>query len=228
MTREEAILCIKGIKNLGHDMFTKQKDFQECLDMAIKALEQKTCEDAVSRKAVLNLARDLDFSKVKGLEHYKHRCIEIEDVEELASVTPDLSSLREINEALTKRVQYLENMERYATPVTPAISEIDKFNDSVNRATVLALINDVKNADGFKEYSQYEYLFDQVDKMPMAVPTRKKGKWIKVTETDFGIGYKCSECGRFILTESVDGRKLKDYPYCHCGAEMESEECADI
>jgi hypothetical protein len=41
MTKEEAILCIKGIKNLGHDMFTEQKDFQECLDMAIKALEQE-------------------------------------------------------------------------------------------------------------------------------------------------------------------------------------------
>jgi hypothetical protein len=45
MTREEAILCIKGIKNLGHDMFTEQKDFQECLDMAIKALEKEPCED---------------------------------------------------------------------------------------------------------------------------------------------------------------------------------------
>jgi hypothetical protein len=44
MTREEAILCIKGIKNLGHDMFTEQKDFQECLDMAIKALEKEPCE----------------------------------------------------------------------------------------------------------------------------------------------------------------------------------------
>ena len=89
------------------------------VDELARKLEQKPCEDAVSRKAVLNLARDLDFSKVKGLEHYKHRCIEIEDVEELESVTPDLSSLREINEALTKRVQYLEKMERYAMPGTP-------------------------------------------------------------------------------------------------------------
>jgi hypothetical protein len=47
MTKEEAILCIKGIKNLGHDMFTEQKDFQECLDMAIKALEQEPRKDEV-------------------------------------------------------------------------------------------------------------------------------------------------------------------------------------
>ena len=51
-------------------------------------------------------------------------------------------------------------------------------------------------------------------------PTRKKGKLIKVTETDFGIGYQCSECGRFILTESIDERKLEDFPYCHCGTDM--------
>lgn len=54
--------------------------------------------------------------------------------------------------------------------------EQEPCEDCVSRATVLTLINDVKNADGFKDYSQYEYLFDQVDKMPMATPTRKKGK----------------------------------------------------
>ena len=123
MNREEACktlienlcaMCAYGSQNM------ESCDIRSCDNRdAIKALEQKPCEDAVSRKAVLNLARDLDFSKVKGLEHYKHRCIEIEDVEELESVTPDLSSLREINEALTKRVQYLEKMERYAMPGTP-------------------------------------------------------------------------------------------------------------
>lgn len=59
MTREEAILCVKGIKNLGHDMFTKQKDFQECLDMAIKALEQEPCEDCVSRQQAIELVNEV-------------------------------------------------------------------------------------------------------------------------------------------------------------------------
>jgi hypothetical protein len=52
MTREEAILCIKGIKNLGHDMFTEQKDFQECLDMAIKALEQESILDKIRAEII--------------------------------------------------------------------------------------------------------------------------------------------------------------------------------
>lgn len=41
MTKEEAITCLKGIKNLAQDIFTEQKDFQECIDMAIIALESE-------------------------------------------------------------------------------------------------------------------------------------------------------------------------------------------
>lgn len=44
MTREEAILCLKGMKNYARDTFTEQTDWQTSLDMAIKALEQKPCE----------------------------------------------------------------------------------------------------------------------------------------------------------------------------------------
>jgi len=53
MTNEEAIFCLKGIKNLGHDVFTEKKDFQECLDMAIKALNQEPCGDSISRQSVI-------------------------------------------------------------------------------------------------------------------------------------------------------------------------------
>lgn len=43
MTREDAILCLKGIKNYGRDTFTSksQGDWQESLDMAIEALEKE-------------------------------------------------------------------------------------------------------------------------------------------------------------------------------------------
>ena len=59
---------------------------------------------------------------------------------------------------------------------------------------------------------------------PLDEEVRKVGKWIKVSETELGIGYQCSECGRFILTESINRRKLEDFPYCHCGAEMRGSE----
>lgn len=41
MTREEAILCLKGMKNYARDTFTEQTDWQTSLDMAIQALEQE-------------------------------------------------------------------------------------------------------------------------------------------------------------------------------------------
>ena len=59
MTREEAILCLKGIKNYGRDTFTEQSDWQNSLDIAIKALEQEPCDDAISRQAVFDLMRSL-------------------------------------------------------------------------------------------------------------------------------------------------------------------------
>lgn len=101
--------------------------------------------------------------------------------------------------------------------------------DAVSRQSVLEELrtcfdtHTIYDENNGENYIIYEDAVDMMEKLPSVTPTRKKGKWIKVTETDFGIGYKCSECGRFILTESVDGKKLKDYPYCHCGAEMESE-----
>lgn len=39
MIREEAILCLKGMKNYARDTFTEQADWQDSLDMAIEALK---------------------------------------------------------------------------------------------------------------------------------------------------------------------------------------------
>ena len=60
-----------------------------------------------------------------------------------------------------------------------------------------------------------------VDKMvELAVEETKRpnGKWIIVDDCEHFIA-KCSECG-----EIVDSRMINNYPYCHCGAEMEVEE----
>ena len=54
MTREDAIICLKGIKSLGHDLFTEQKDFQECLDMAIEELQAVTIQPKTGRWVVVS------------------------------------------------------------------------------------------------------------------------------------------------------------------------------
>lgn len=46
-----------------------------------------------------------------------------------------------------------------------------------------------------------------------------KGRWIEIALNNHT--YKCSVCGR-LLVNITDGKNnvAKNYPYCHCGAEM--------
>lgn len=57
------------------------------------------------------------------------------------------------------------------------------------------------------------------------IEERKVGKWIKeegVLGWD-GYSYQCSVCGRSIHLDT-EVEDLDDYPYCHCGAQMEISE----
>ena len=59
--------------------------------------------------------------------------------------------------------------------------------------------------------------------LPSAQPERIKGHWIEITLSNHT--YKCSVCGR-LLVNIMDGKNnvSKNYPYCHCGADMRGEE----
>lgn len=58
MTREEAIARIKNHK-IAHKMNEPREQYiSEALDMAIKALEQELCDDAISRQAALQCCRN--------------------------------------------------------------------------------------------------------------------------------------------------------------------------
>lgn len=73
MTREKAIKTIESAKHFAYDIV-----YEEAFDMTIKALEQKPCEDAVSRTEVLKLVRFNAF-------HVKSQ---IKAIENMPSVTP--------------------------------------------------------------------------------------------------------------------------------------------
>ena len=59
--------------------------------------------------------------------------------------------------------------------------------------------------------------------LPSAETERKTGYWIEITPSNHT--YKCSVCGR-LLVNITDGKNnvAKNYPYCHCGADMRGEE----
>lgn len=90
MTREEAKDLLQNIAAYDID---RQKGMakQEALDMAIKALEQEPCEDAISRQAVI----DLLYGEVKetytisnGRITYRITDINFDDLMNIPSVTP--------------------------------------------------------------------------------------------------------------------------------------------
>ena len=62
-----------------------------------------------------------------------------------------------------------------------------------------------------------------IEKLPSAQPERIKGHWIEITLSNHT--YKCSVCGR-LLANITDGKNnvVKNYPYCHCGADMRGEQ----
>ena len=59
--------------------------------------------------------------------------------------------------------------------------------------------------------------------LPSAKPVHKTGRWIEMSSTNHT--YKCSVCGR-LLVNITDGKNnvAKNYPYCHCGADMRGEQ----
>ena len=59
-------------------------------------------------------------------------------------------------------------------------------------------------------------------KLPSAQPERKKGRWIVKEKGCKLTSYKCSECGRYITNDTGYDVK-KDYPFCHCGADMRED-----
>lgn len=62
-----------------------------------------------------------------------------------------------------------------------------------------------------------------VENEPTIEPERKMGEWIVIVKGCKLTSYKCSECGRYI-TEDTGYDVKKDYPFCHCGADMRGEQ----
>jgi hypothetical protein len=137
MTSEEAILCLKGIKNIGHDIFTEQKDFQECLDMAIKALEQEPCEDSISRQLVIkeilrlwNSGGDKDYC-METLRDYAQELPPVTSIyEKLKCVPKEMTHeervLIELTRDMPKKmgVLYIQSFQQDHGPFTDEAAEI--------------------------------------------------------------------------------------------------------
>ena len=88
MDRKRAIKIIKDCKEKSYKrIYYTVNEYEEAFDMAIKALEQKPCTDAISRKQVLELAKDICVPTGNSMVYYRHRCIDPQDIRDLPSVS---------------------------------------------------------------------------------------------------------------------------------------------
>ena len=102
-------------------------------------------------------------------------------------------------------------------------SEIPNSSDTISRAKA---IDALRKMQTYKLFSGDDMLLiDQAGAqtelmlLPPAQPERIKGHWIEIALSNHT--YKCSVCGR-LLVNITDGKNnvTKNYPYCHCGADM--------
>lgn len=99
-----------------------------------------------------------------------------------------------------------------------------KNDDLISRQDALSFL---RNWERVKDYSWGERniikaTINEIESLPSAQPERKKGKWIMLDKGLIVTSYKCSECGRTVRDDT--GYDVsKDYPFCHCGADMRED-----
>ena len=122
MKIEEAIKLVKEVTGMSLDWDDAHYD---ALQMAIKALEQEPCEDAVSRKAVLNTLNRMDsvLDENRTVEAYKELLTAC--YKDLPSVTPTTCIAKvtfckdDLQELVDEKVEELaQHMERRWIPVS--------------------------------------------------------------------------------------------------------------
>lgn len=89
MTNEEAIKWLNVEASYIEADVGNGKEILEAYDIAIEALEQKPCEDCISRQAVIDLKTIAPIAPVMNGEavHYEE-VVFVRDLKELPSVTP--------------------------------------------------------------------------------------------------------------------------------------------
>lgn len=95
------------------------------------------------------------------------------------------------------------------------------YYDCVNRNTGKGNYN----GETLMNYEVADMIEDCIDNAPTVdVEEVRHGKWIYKGHNDMmGYVFQCSVCGRWRFANSLEN-VIEGYPYCHCGAKMESVE----
>lgn len=111
-------------------------------------------------------------------------------------------------------------------PISRSHENDTECEDAVSRKAAIEAVMDLcKHYTPTKSvnHPHVDFVIEALQDLPPVTPKRKKGKWIELSNINHT--YKCSECGEMLVNIS-DGKNMvaKNYPFCHCGAEMEGNE----
>lgn len=133
--------------------------------------------------------------------------------------------------AMLKRIQEPEAWEPQINQVAfealdMAIEALSQKSseDVISRQAAIDAIHNLYAIHGSEgSWIDQKDAFKALNSLPSAQPERIKGHWVEIASSNHT--YKCSVCGR-LLVNITDGKNnvAKNYPYCHCGADMRGEQ----
>lgn len=197
MTHDEMIDVLKGLVFGTFDRTTAKE--RDALDMAIKALEQTSCEDA----KLISVRQEL-LDRGDEAVSFRQLVERFEEVEEEYKGVP-------------------WNLRQIYNNFNILIGE-KPCEDAISRQAVLDRIKEVcfsreqKWVEFRVEYGsngQRDYIIKFIESLPRVELTRSHGEWIEV-----GSGQVCSVCDEFQCGHDNFRR------FCpHCGADMRGAGC---
>ena len=97
------------------------------------------------------------------------------------------------------------------------------MDDLISRQAAIDALDKRFDSIPIEQTTEILQLRKDLRELPSAQPERIKGHWIEITSSNHT--YKCSVCGR-LLANITDGKNnvAKNYPYCHCGADMRGKQ----
>lgn len=239
MTNDETIKNIKELLKwyLKEEPMSETVYKREAVEMAIKAVKQQPCEDAISRQAVLDYAKDtcLDLDKYEDTEAF------CDEIKAMPSITPKGVTVTDFADRCREcgRIKLSED----AVSREAVLSLQTEYAEKMGATTFWKLRDDIRGLPAVKpKYTDEEIDKAQaveqayVDKMvELAVKETKrpKGKWIAVRSYEaFGGDYEawmahgnpiayhyCSECKEEAYLDEDGEEILSDFcPFC--GADM--------
>lgn len=173
----------------------------------------------MTREEAIKLLRKLRDTIDRNNKYGEAEEMAIQALEQEPSVSEIPNNCEMRDATLEERESIDKYIKSISKPTGVKFGALDQepCEDVISRDAALKPYNDLNDEDTISVWLVRE----NIKELPPVKP--QTGHWIKMPLIEAGqtFSHKCSLCGRKILVTDVG---LSEFPYCHCGARMESEQ----